>query len=460
MHSNQASILILHPSADVCRHFERSIARCGRPARVDCNASAVMEKLNSDNYQLILAWENMPMENSVTFLDYFAANGCSVPVIFISKDGSARNAVTAVRAGASDYLVQTADEALIVESVRHALSASASGQKNVHPDDLLNKEQRIVTQSRTMLDLLEMADRVAKSNATILIYGESGTGKELLARHIHMRSDREKHPMVAMNCAALPEQLAESELFGYEKGAFTGAMGKRRGRFERAHRGTLLLDEISEMPMLMQAKLLRVLQEREIDPIGANKPVSVDVRVIATTNKDLMKMVAAGTFREDLYYRLRVVPLKIPPLRERPEDIPLLTAFFTRKNATTAGSRQMTFNPQAMDILCSWNWPGNVRELENTVMRALLISPDEVVTPQYLLLDQPLDGSGVVDTVPLVGRTVQEIEKELISQTLAHVNQNRTHAARMLGISIRTLRNKLNAYQSADQSAAKIAFVK
>ncbi len=458
MRNSPASILILHPSVDVCRHFERSIARCGGSTRIDCHPSASMETLNSGNHQLIIAWEYMPLENNATFLDHFTHHGLSAAVIFISNNGSPQNAVAAVRAGASDYLVQTADEELIAESARHALQSSNHGRKSAHSAGPVEKEHQIVTQSGAMRDLLGIAERVARSDATILIYGESGTGKELLARHIHLNSDRGKHPMVAMNCAALPEQLAESELFGYEKGAFTGAVGKRRGRFERAHRGTLLLDEISEMPMMMQAKLLRVLQEKEIDPIGGNKPVAVDVRVIATTNKDLMKMVAAGTFREDLYYRLRVVPLKIPPLRERPEDIPLLTAFFTRKNKTADVSRHMTFNAQAMDILCSWNWPGNVRELENTVMRALLISPDEVVTPEYLLLDQPLDGSGAVDTVSLVGRTVQEIEKELISQTLAHVNQNRTHAARMLGISIRTLRNKLNAYQSAAQFPADIAF--
>ena len=217
--------------------------------------------------------------------------------------------------------------------------------------------------------------------------------------------------------------------------------------FAQAHRGTLLLDEISELPLLLQAKLLRVLQEKEIDPIGGQRPVPVDVRVIATTNKDLLTMVTEGAFREDLYYRLRVVPIKIPPLRQRPEDIPLLTAFFIEKYNTSKRDKQVRFSKHAMDVLCAWKWPGNIRELENTVMRALLISPSEIIEPEYLLLEQALDSFQRGEDRSLVGKTVSEIEKELISQTLTHVNQNRTHAAKMLGISIRTLRNKLNAYQ-------------
>jgi two-component system response regulator FlrC len=315
----------------------------------------------------------------------------------------------------------------------------------------------IVSQSESMRQLLEISARVSQSDATILIQGESGTGKELLARHLHANSRRNSHPLVAMNCAALPEQLVESELFGYERGAFTGAVGKRRGRFELAHQGTLLLDEISEMPLLLQAKLLRVLQEREIDPVGGNRPIPVDVRVIATTNKNLSEMVKDGRFREDLYYRLRVVPLTIPPLRKRPDDIPLLAEFFIEKHGPANGKNNARFTERAMEMLCAHPWPGNVRELENTVLRALLICPEEMLDGQHLLLEMATRTATGTAAHSLVGLTVDAVEKELIRQTLTHVNQNRTHAAKMLGISIRTLRNKLNAYNSSPERLADSA---
>ena len=308
----------------------------------------------------------------------------------------------------------------------------------------------IVTHSTAMLEVLGLARRVSNSAATVLIQGESGTGKELLARFIHRHSGRCQGIFVAMNCAALPEQLAESELFGYEKGAFTGATQVRPGKFELAHNGTLLLDEISEMPLSLQVKLLRVIQEKEVDHIGGRQPIPVDVRLVATTNRDLREMVSLAEFREDLYYRLRVIPINIPPLRERKDDLVPLCECFIEKFCPPDRLPKPCFTPQALEQMVDYNWPGNVRELENTVERALLISDGPQIGPEYLLLDHDLKGPGISEKSQLVGMTVREMEQRLISQTLKHVNENRTHAAHMLGISIRTLRNKLREYRGCE----------
>jgi transcriptional regulator with PAS, ATPase and Fis domain len=312
------------------------------------------------------------------------------------------------------------------------------------------EKHAIVTRSAVMLEVLGLARRVSNSTATVLIQGESGTGKELLARFIHGHSGRCQGTFVAMNCAALPEQLAESELFGYEKGAFTGATQLRPGKFELAHNGTLLLDEISEMPLSLQVKLLRVIQEKEVDHIGGRQPVPVDVRLVATTNRDLRKMVSLAEFREDLYYRLRVIPITLPPLRERKDDLEPLCACFIEKFRPPDRVPKPGFTPQALEQMLDYSWPGNVRELENTVERALLISDGPRIGPEYLLLDRDLKGPAISEKSNLVGMTVKEMEQRLIGQTLQHVNDNRTHAAQMLGISIRTLRNKLREYRGCE----------
>jgi transcriptional regulator with PAS, ATPase and Fis domain len=314
-------------------------------------------------------------------------------------------------------------------------------------------DRPILSCADNMRQLLAVAQRVAGSGATVLIQGESGTGKELFARFIHHHSQRGRRAFVAMNCAALPENLAESELFGYEKGAFTGANQPRPGKFELADQGTLLLDEISEMQLPLQAKLLRVLQEKEVDHIGGNAPVPVDVRIIATTNRDLHQMVQQGRFRQDLYYRLRVIPIQIPPLRSRKEDIPLLAEFFIRKFCSSDRNPLPRFSSQSLAQMAQWNWPGNVRELENAVERSVLLCDDPVIGPDFLLLDQQCGDAVSEEKSTLVGMTVKEMEKRLIGQTLKHVNENRTYAAKMLGISIRTLRNKLKEYHDL-QSAA------
>ena len=310
-----------------------------------------------------------------------------------------------------------------------------------------------------------MADQIAPSDASILITGESGTGKEVLARYVHRKSLRADKAFISVNCSAIPDNLLESELFGHEKGAFTGAVARRIGKFEEADGGTLLLDEISEMDARLQAKLLRAIQEREIDRVGGGKPVKVDIRIIATSNRDLSDAVKRGTFREDLLYRLNVVNLKLPPLRERPKDIVALAQHFARKYAEANG---VPFRPMAEEtehMLLGHGWKGNVRELENTIHRAVLLSHGAEIAPDAIRLPDGgrLDHAGMrpgdpvsiaaeaaaVTTRALVGRTVSEVERELILDTLGHCLGNRTHAANILGISIRTLRNKLREYSQA-----------
>jgi transcriptional regulator with PAS, ATPase and Fis domain len=293
-----------------------------------------------------------------------------------------------------------------------------------------------------------MAQNIAPSRATVLIQGESGTGKELFAGFIHHHSRQTQGPYVAVNCAALPEHLAESELFGHEKGAFTGAVSRKTGKFESAEKGTIVLDEISEMPVALQAKLLRVLQEREIDRVGGSRPVPVDTRVIAISNVDLKKAVADGKFREDLFYRVNVVPLTIPPLRERKDDIPLLADYFLEKYSSMNARQTPRISEDAASLLRNHEWYGNVRELENTIERAVLIGNGEMILPEHLIL-----GGALGDVHPAAssgigtGTTVREMEKQLIVKTLKEVNENRTRAAELLGISIRTLRNKLREYR-------------
>ncbi len=297
----------------------------------------------------------------------------------------------------------------------------------------------------SMRKLLKTAETVAHARATVLISGESGTGKELLARYIHSRSPRSLEKFIAVNCAAVPEGLLESELFGYEKGAFTGAFQRKLGKFEMANNSTFLLDEISEMPLILQAKLLRVLQEGEVERLGGNGPIRVNVRLIATTNRSLEDMVKMGQFRQDLLYRLQVVPLHIPPLRDRPRDIQILAEHFLEVFCATSGMPLKSITPSALRKLMSWKWPGNVRELQNVIERSALLAKGERLDEENVIISCEEKKTESAMLVP--GMTVAEAEKALILKTLAFTRQNRSEAAQMLGISVRTLRNKLNEYR-------------
>ncbi|MFD1702659.1 sigma-54-dependent transcriptional regulator [Methylopila henanensis] len=366
-----------------------------------------------------------------------------VPVVACGVDNDARAAVAAIQSGAQEYIPLPPDPELIAA----VLAAVADDARD------------LVFRDPVMASVVQLATQVAASSASVLITGESGSGKEMLARHIHARSPRAAKPFVSVNCAAIPEQLLESELFGHEKGAFTGASARRIGKFEEASGGTLLLDEISEMDVRLQAKLLRALQERVIDRVGGAKPVPVDIRVLATSNRVLADEVRRGTFREDLLYRLNVVTLKIPPLRQRPGDILELAAHFAKKYAQLNGVAVRPLSASARTEIVRCAFPGNVRELENMIHRAVLLASGPEIGPEAILspdgapmaprgADPASRAAEAAETVTrgFVGRTVADVERELILDTLGHTLGNRTHAANILGISIRTLRNKLNQY--------------
>jgi transcriptional regulator with PAS, ATPase and Fis domain len=318
--------------------------------------------------------------------------------------------------------------------------------------DLYKKEvsdnKTIFTKDKNFLNIISLAKSVACSNATVLILGESGTGKELLASYIHKNCKRNDGNYIAVNCAALPENLIENELFGHEKGAFTGATYRKIGKFEAANRGTIVLDEISEMPFSLQAKLLRVIQEKEICRIGGNKNIPIDVRIIAISNIDITMAVKEGKFREDLFYRINVVPLKIPPLRERKKDILFLTDYFIKSYCKKNSKNLINISDEAKDTLNRYYWPGNVRELENVIERAVILNTTGIISKEDLFLEEINEDKKTIKINP--GMSVKEMEEELIWQTLKEVDGNRTHAADMLGISIRTLRNKLKEYKSND----------
>ena len=374
------------------------------------------------------------------------------PVIACGVATDAKAAVAAIQAGAREYIPLPPDPEMIAAVLQ---AVSEDGRAFVWRDASMEK-------------VVKLAEQVARSEASVLITGESGTGKEVLARHVHGRSNRANRPFVSVNCAAIPEALLESELFGHEKGAFTGAVARRIGRFEEANGGTLLLDEISEMDVRLQSKLLRALQERVIDRVGGTAPVKVDIRVLATSNRNLVEEVRKGTFREDLYYRLNVVHLRLPALRERPADILELAAHFARKYAEVNGLPVRPLSAEAQGMVRANPWRGNVRELENTLHRAVLlasgseIGADAILTPEGDSIAPvsagPAERAARVAeaaTRGLVGQTVAQVECDLILDTLDHCLGNRTHAAKILGISIRTLRNKLNEYVDAGLSVAE-----
>lgn len=357
------------------------------------------------------------------------------PVIAYGVNTDARTAVRAIRAGAREFLPLPPDQDLIT-----AIFAA-----------VINDQKEFIFEDPAMCDLLAVAHRVAPADASILITGESGTGKEMVARYIHQHSRRRDKRLVSVNCAAIPDNLLESELFGHEKGAFTGANARRTGKFEEADGGTLLLDEISEMDPRLQAKLLRAIQEREIDRVGGTRPVKVDIRLIATSNRDLPAAVAKGHFREDLLFRLNVVELEIPPLRKRPGDIAPLSRLFVGRYAHANGVPARTLSNEALKRLRQYRWPGNVRELENCIHRGVLLSQgDELEAEAIMLPDGQAERSpasiGSEGQSGLVGQSMADVERRLILDTLEHTLGNRTHAATILGISIRTLRNKLRQY--------------
>jgi two-component system response regulator FlrC len=419
-----------------------SLAESGHQVSAVGDSLAAFEKVIRDHYDLVITEMNLPHMSGIELLKRIRNANQSLPVIVISADAGVSEAVEAMRSGASDFIVKP----LTAEMIEIMAAQTPSRPFNAIRGKQ-DKKPTIITKNKEMHRLLEQARDIADSQASIFIQGESGTGKELFARHIHNHSNRRHKPFVAINCSALPETLLESELFGHEKGSFTGAVTSKKGKFELANHGTMLLDEISEMDIQLQSKLLRVLQEREIDRIGGMEPIPVDVRIIATTNRDIEKQIRDGRFREDLFYRLNVVPFHLPPLRDRRDDIPLLAQYFIEKYNRLDSRNVKGLTEEVVELLMQKPWKGNVRELENVIERALLMCKGDLIQRDDLLSHDKADA--VEDTklsfMPTV--SLKEMEKKVIFSALDQTDGNRTRAADILGISVRTLRNKLNEYR-------------
>jgi DNA-binding NtrC family response regulator len=434
------------------------------PVAVEGVADA-LQLLRRERVDAVIADWQMPSLDGFDLLELMKVEGLVTPVVMVTGFGGVANAVAAIKAGAVNYLLKPFQSEELQLALTQALSVAKLREENA---TLLREVQtrrgkvEIVGESFALRKLLESVAAAARSRATVLLQGESGTGKELLARAIHDQSDRREKPFVRINCAALPEGLVESTLFGHERGAFTGALKRSLGAFERANGGTLLLDEISEMRLDLQPKLLRVLQEREFDRLGGTGPVNVDVRVVATTNRDLAAEAVAGRFRQDLYYRLSVFAIVVPPLRDRRDDIPLLAYRFASKAAADAGKSFEGFAPEAVELLREHSWPGNVRELQHAVERAIILSTEPTLQPHLFVqvktelrpgpervttrrsahdadTDTPGTHTIVVPTLDLM-----DVERRVIDRALSLSGGNRTRAAALLGIDVRTLRRKLN----------------
>jgi DNA-binding NtrC family response regulator len=444
---NRRPILIVEDEPELGKVLLEGLSQNGYSLQLAENAEKALKLFKQKAFDLVVSDIRLPDMDGLQLLEHMKDHSVSTPVILMTGYGSVQNAVEAMRKGAYDYLLKPFSLEVLEGGIENALRRRPADQTADPGGQAPGSSIPIITQDRGVKEILHLCGKVAQSKATVLIQGESGTGKELLARYIHEQSQRNRGPFVAVNCASLPETLLESELFGHEKGAFTGAIARKIGKFELAQRGTLLLDEISEMNPFLQAKILRVLQENEVDRIGGSRPIPIDIRVIATTNRDLEAWVKKGQFREDLYYRLQVIQIALPSLRERPGDIELLTNHFLKKFAGENSRPFRSLSEGAMAWLKSQEWRGNVRELKNALERAVLISSQ----PTLDLADfsaapgsaKEPEGGGM----EFSSLCLRDMEERLISRALEKTQGNRTHAARMLGISIRTLRNKLNEYR-------------
>ena len=455
--------------------LEHHLSKIGHRPLLAASVEEALRTIARAPVDLIIADYRMPEATGLDLLSVLEKEGYQIPVIIMTGYSSIEHAVVSIKSGAIDYLTKPIRPETLEIAVTQALEVVRLRRENEQFRREINRfrsSQALVGDSPQFRLVMEIIDTVAPTKATVLLEGESGTGKELFARAVHDQSPRRDGPFISINCAAMPEGLVESALFGHEKGAFTGATARSAGAFERAHGGTLLLDEISEMRLDLQAKLLRVIQEHEFERVGGHQAIRVDVRVIATTNRDLKAEVDAGRFRTDLFYRLNVVPIKTPPLRERVEDIPVLVQYFARRAAAEMGVTASSVASETIDLLLRHSWPGNVRELCNAVERAVILSRGGVLRPEVFLgiLDGvstgPLAraGDGLADSnstsavgtgngsaapAATVSYNLEELASQAIARALAATGGNRTRAARLLGISERTLRNKLNASREA-----------
>ncbi|MFT3733847.1 MAG: sigma-54 dependent transcriptional regulator [Rhodocyclaceae bacterium] len=447
------NILVVDDDASLRDAISMILESAGHHVTLAASGPEALTELESASFNLVVSDLRMDPMDGLTLLANIRAKYAQLPVLLMTAFGDVDKAVAAMRGGACDFLMKPFEPDVLLDNVRRHATV-APGQ-----DDTVAQDPRT-------RNALALAAKVAETDATILLTGESGTGKEVFARYIHQHSRRRSGPFVAINCAAIPENLLEATLFGYEKGSFTGAQTSQAGKFEQAQGGTILLDEISEMPLGLQAKMLRVLQEREVERVGGKKPVSLDIRVLSTSNRDMMREVQAGRFREDLYYRLNVFPLEIPSLRDRPADIVPLARHFIERHGERIG-KTARIADEAAAILAAWQWPGNVRELENTVQRALIVASGDTIQaddvrlclPDASRVSPPAGAPRVEALASVAGgnnpsnqpvgspTSMRDLEKQHILETLKAVGGSRKKAVEKLGISERTLRYKLQQYR-------------
>jgi DNA-binding NtrC family response regulator len=451
----EKKVLVVDDDSLMKDFLKEALRRSDYSVDVASTGEEALEKIKDKEYDIILSDIRMPQMSGMELLKVTKEYLPDAKVVMMTAYGTVENAVEAMKLGAFDYVMKpfSADEIELV------LKRAFEHKRLILENKLLRSElagkyrfENIVGKSPQMQKIFELVDVVADTKATVLITGESGTGKELIAKAIHYNSSRKDGPFIKINCAALPEGLVESELFGHERGAFTGAIRKSRGRFELADGGTLLLDEVSEISSSLQAKLLRVLQEREFERVGSGETIQVDVRIISTSNKDLREQIEKGKFREDLFYRLNVIPMHIAPLRERKDDIPALAEYFLKKYNFVNKRSIEGISQKVYEMFMEYPWPGNVRELENYIERAVVTSKGNILTPgdfsKELVLSKAYFSSEAIE----VGCSIYEAEKRLILKTLEAEGGNRTKAAEILGISTRTLRNKLQEYGLKEES--------
>ncbi len=428
-----------------------NLERLGYSITEACDGDEVLAVLAQDTFDLILLDLKMERMGGIETLEALGEAGIRIPTIVITAFSSIESVVTAMKKGAYDYITKPVDIDNLAHILERALDHLSLKSENAYLKNRLAENYsfgNIIGSSAVMQELFSTLSLVAASDATVLIQGESGTGKELVANALHENSPRKKGPFIKVNCSALHENLLESELFGHEAGAFTGATARRKGRFELAHGGTLFLDEIGDMSLPTQAKILRVLQEGEFERVGGNDTISVDVRLVAATHKDLEKMIEEETFRQDLYFRLAVVPLVLPPLRERQGDIPELANHFLEKKNKKNNKAIKGFHPETLNIFMRYNWVGNIRELENTIERAVILCPGEQITPRELpakLL--PETGLPGPNSFYAGGWTLRDMEREMIKATLHDTDNNKSLTAKNLGIARQTLINKIKEYK-------------
>jgi two-component system response regulator HydG len=454
MNPEKATVLIADDDVGHLTALQTIMRSWGYRVEGTDDGSGAVAKVREKPFDLILMDVRMAEMSGLEALKAIKEYNPAIPILIMTAYSSVESAVEALKAGAYDYLTKPLDFDVLNMTVERALEHTNLKAENL---DLKRRLQgsftlaHIIGKSPPMKDLLDMVAMVAPTEATALITGESGTGKELIAKAIHYNSPRKERPFVVVNCAALTETLLESELFGHEKGAFTGADRTRDGRFMQANKGTIFLDEIGEMSLTMQAKLLRVIQEREIQRVGSDVTLKVDVRILAATNRDLMEEVASQRFREDLFYRLNVVTLRVPPLRERHEDIPLLAKHFLDRYSDKNRKQVKGFTPLAMDMLLKYDWPGNVRELENAVERAVILVPGDYITEREFPLNITRSYAHTTDATPpqtpsTHNHSLDEVEREVILATLKATEGNKSEAARRLRITRKTLHKKLHKY--------------